>query len=110
MAAAIAEHGWDGAWFRRAYDYFGNVVGSSENEEGQIFIEPQGMCVMAGVGVENGIAARALDSVRERLATPHGIVLLQPAYRRTTWSSARSPPTRRGTRRTPASSATPTRG
>ena len=82
MAAAVVEHGWDGAWFRRAYDYFGNVVGSSENEEGQIFVEPQGICVLAGIGVENGIATRALDSVRERLATEHGIVLVHPAYRR----------------------------
>ncbi|HEY8471659.1 MAG TPA: glycosyl transferase [Natronosporangium sp.] len=82
MAGAIAEHGWDGAWFRRAYDYFGNPVGSSENDEGQIYIEPQGMCVMAGVGLEDGTAIRALDSVKERLATDHGIVLQQPPYRR----------------------------
>jgi cellobiose phosphorylase len=82
MAGVIAEHGWDGAWFRRAYDYFGNLVGSSENEEGQIFIEPQGMCVMAGVGLEDGMANRALASVRERLATEHGVVLQQPAYTR----------------------------
>jgi len=82
MAGSVVEHCWDGAWFRRAYDYFGNVVGSSENEEGKIFVEPQGICVMAGIGVENGIATRALDSVRERLATPHGIVLLNPAFTR----------------------------
>src|SRR5690606_2108237 len=82
MAGAIAEHGWDGAWFRRAYDYFGNPVGSSENQEGQIFIEPQGICIMAGVGLEDGTALRALDSVRKRLATKHGIVLQQPAYSR----------------------------
>ncbi|MER7281270.1 glycosyl transferase [Dactylosporangium sp. NPDC000244] len=80
MAGTIAEHGWDGAWFRRAYDFHGNVIGSASNDEGQIFIEPQGMCVMGGVGVEDGTAARALASVRERLATPHGIVLQQPAY------------------------------
>jgi cellobiose phosphorylase len=80
MTGTIAEHGWDGAWFRRAYDYFGNPVGSSENIEGQIFIEPQGMCILGGVGVEDGTAIRALDSVRERLATEHGIVLQQPAY------------------------------
>ncbi|WP_432987240.1 GH36-type glycosyl hydrolase domain-containing protein [Dactylosporangium sp. CA-233914] len=80
MAGTIAEHGWDGAWFRRAYDFHGNVVGSASNDEGQIFIEPQGMCIMGGVGVEDGTAATALTSVRERLATPHGIVLQQPAY------------------------------
>ncbi len=82
MTGTIAEHGWDGAWYRRAYDYFGNVIGSGENDEGQIFIEPQGMCVMAGVGLEDGTATKALASVREHLATPHGIVLTQPAYSR----------------------------
>jgi cellobiose phosphorylase len=82
MAGAIVEHGWDGAWFRRAFDYFGRPVGSSENEEGQIFAEPQGICVMSGIGVGNGMATRALDSVRDRLATDHGIVLLRPAYTR----------------------------
>ena len=72
--------GWDGAWFRRAYDAFGNPVGSRECTEGQIFIEPQGMCVMAGIGRKTGQAAQALRSVEERLDTPYGVVLHQPAY------------------------------
>jgi cellobiose phosphorylase len=82
MIEAVREHGWDGAWFRRAYDYAGTVIGSARNEEGRIFIEPQGMCVMAGIGLEDGSAERALDAVEEHLATPHGIVLVQPAYSR----------------------------
>lgn len=72
--------GWDGEWFRRAYDDYGRVLGSRGNTEGQVFIEPQGICVMAGLGIENGNAVKALDSVREHLATPHGIVLQQPAF------------------------------
>ena len=72
--------GWDGAWFRRAYDAFGKPVGSKECTEGQIFIEPQGMCVMAGIGKETGQAAQALKSVEERLDTKYGVVLHQPAY------------------------------
>ena len=80
MADILLDAGWDGAWFRRAYDAAGKPVGSRECEEGQIFIEPQGFCVMAGVGVEGGQAARALQSVQERLDTPYGIVLQQPAY------------------------------
>ena len=72
--------GWDGAWFRRAYDAFGKPVGSKECTEGQIFIEPQGMCVMAGIGRESGQAAQALKSVEERLDTKYGVVLHQPAY------------------------------
>ena len=80
MEAAIGEHGWDGQWFRRAYDYFGAPVGSSANGEGQIFVEPQGMCVMGGAGTDDGRAHQALESVRARLATPHGIMLNQPSY------------------------------
>jgi cellobiose phosphorylase len=80
MAKVVETAGWDGEWFRRAYDYFGTAVGSKECDEGQIFIEPQGMCVLAGIGLDNGMAGKALASVRERLATPHGIVLHQPAY------------------------------
>jgi cellobiose phosphorylase len=82
MVAAVREHGWDGAWFRRAYDHMGGVVGSADNDEGQIWIEPQGICVMAGIGSDDGRAARALDSVADRLGTPHGLVLLDPPYSR----------------------------
>ena len=80
MQATTLKHGWDGAWFQRAYDDFGQKVGSKECAEGRIFIEPQGMCVMAGIGLETGEAAQALASVNEHLATRHGIVLQQPAY------------------------------
>ena len=81
MHSAVLEHGWDGDWFLRAYDFFGAKVGSRENEDGQIWIEPQGYCVMAGIGLDDGKAIRALDATRERLDTPHGIVLLNPAYK-----------------------------
>jgi cellobiose phosphorylase len=80
MESTVWKSGWDGDWFRRAYDDFGHVLGSKENTEGQIFIEPQGICVMAGVGLENGNAVKALDSVEKYLATRHGIVLQQPAF------------------------------
>ena len=80
MRATVAKHGWDGEWFLRAYDFYGNKVGSRENDEGQIWIEPQGFCVMGGIGLEDGTAIRALDSARERLNTPHGMVLLNPAF------------------------------
>ena len=73
---AVLDAGWDGAWFRRAFDAFGHVVGGRECEEGQIFIEPQGMCVMAGIGKETGEAARALESkkAKETIANLQGEV------------------------------------
>ncbi len=82
MEKAVWESGWDGAWFRRAYDAYSEPVGSAINKEGKIFIEPQGMCIMAGLGVEDGKARQALDSVQEFLGTPHGLVVLNPAFTR----------------------------
>ena len=72
--------GWDGEWFVRAYDAYSNKVGSKECEEGQIYIEPQGFCVLAGIGVKEGLAEKALKSVEERLDTKYGVMILQPAY------------------------------
>ncbi len=80
MEKAVKEHGWDGEWFLRAYDYYGNKIGSDENEEGKIFIESQGWCTMAGIGLDEGLCQKALDSVKERMDCDHGIVLNNPAY------------------------------
>jgi cellobiose phosphorylase len=82
MVKTIKKHGWDGEWFIRAYDFFGHKVGSKENSEGKIFIESQGMCTMAGIGMEVGLCTKALDSVKQRLDCQHGIVLNNPAYTR----------------------------
>ena len=82
MNDAILKDGWDGDWFVRAYDAYGHKVGSKECEEGQIYIEPQGFCVLAGIGVKEGLAKKALDSVKERLDTKYGVMILQPAYTR----------------------------
>ena len=80
MTEAIIKSGWDGEWFLRAYDAFGNKVGSHECDEGKLFIESQGFCVMAGIGVKEGLAKRALDSVHQHLDTEYGIVLNWPSY------------------------------
>ncbi len=80
MYQAVLKDGWDGNWFLRAYDAFGEKIGSKECTEGQIFIEPQGFAVLAGIGIEEGLAESALDSVAERLETKYGVVLLEPCY------------------------------
>ena len=80
MVDTVKKHGWDGEWFLRAWDYYGNKVGSNENEEGKIFIESQGWCTMAGIGAEDGYCKKALDSVNKRLDCEHGIVLNNPAF------------------------------
>ena len=82
MEKALLTDGWDGKWFVRAYDAYSHKIGSHECEEGQIYIEPQGFCVLAGVGKESGQALQALDSVKEILDSKYGIALLKPAYTR----------------------------
>ncbi len=80
MIEAVKKHGWDGEWFIRAYDYYGNKIGSKDNEEGKIFIESNGLCTMAGIGKEEGLCTQALESVKERLDSKYGIVLNNPAF------------------------------
>jgi cellobiose phosphorylase len=79
MECAAAEHGWDGEWFRRAYDAFGRPIGSHENDEGKIFIEPQGFCVMAGIGGPE-FGKKALASAERLLGNDYGMELLHPCY------------------------------
>ncbi|MCL2181310.1 MAG: glycosyl transferase, partial [Treponema sp.] len=81
MTEAVDQHGWDGEWFIRAYDAYGKKIGSHECDDGKIFIESNGFAVMADIGVKDGRALKALDSVKEHLDTKYGIVLLQPAYK-----------------------------
>ena len=80
MIEAVKAYGWDGEWFLRAYDFFGRKVGSHENKEGKIFIESQGWCTMAGIGLEEGLVEKSLDSVKKYLDCEHGIVLNNPAF------------------------------
>ena len=80
MVDAVKDHGWDGDWYLRAYDYFGKKIGSNENEEGKIFIESQGWCSMAEIGKDEGMVRKALDSVKEHLDCDYGIVLNYPAF------------------------------
>lgn len=80
MYDVVLKDGWDGDWFVRAYDAYGKKIGSKECDEGQIYIESNGFCPLAGIGVKEGLAEKALDSVKEKLDTQYGVMILQPAY------------------------------
>ena len=82
MEKTVLDAGWDGEWFVRAYDAAKKPVGSHVCEEGKIYIEPQGMCAMAGIGLESGEAAKALESAQRYLECDYGLVVLNPAYTR----------------------------
>ncbi len=80
MEKSVIRYGWDGDWYLRAYDFDGNKVGSSECEEGKIFIESQGWCGMARIGAELGLPGKALDSCKLYLDSPDGMALNWPAF------------------------------
>jgi len=62
----IAQHAWDGQWYRRAYFDNGEPLGSSVNPECQIDSLPQSWAVISGAGDPNR-ARQALQSVDQRL-------------------------------------------
>ncbi|MBO4842518.1 MAG: glycosyl transferase [Bacteroidales bacterium] len=80
MEDAVKQHGWDGEWFLRAYDFHGQKIGSHECAEGKIFIESQGWCGMARIGAAEGLCDKALDAAVRHLECEHGMVLNAPAY------------------------------
>lgn len=82
MLSTVEEKAWDGDWYLRAFDAKGEKIGSKSNEEGQIFIESQGWCVLGGAGEDSDRAVKTLNSVDERLFTPNGVALQQPPYSR----------------------------
>ena len=81
LDATLEKYAWDGAWYLRAFDENGNKIGSQENEEGKIFLNPQSWAVFSGhASPERG--KTAMQSVYENLATDYGLALLSPPYRK----------------------------
>jgi N,N'-diacetylchitobiose phosphorylase len=79
LLATIAEHAWDGDWFLRGYLDSGRKLGSHESQGSTIFLNAQSWAVLADAAPRD-LLVRAMDSVHEHLATPHGIVLNSPSY------------------------------
>jgi cellobiose phosphorylase len=77
----LNDKAWDGNWYIRAYDDSGNVVGSSKNKEGKIYVNTQSWAVISQIAPkERGI--QCMNSVKKHLDTEYGIMLLAPAYSR----------------------------
>ncbi|SMF08129.1 Cellobiose phosphorylase [Alteromonadaceae bacterium Bs31] len=73
----LDQHCWDGEWYRRAFRVDGFVFGSCENEEASIFLNPQSWSVISGHASKEK-AHLAMNSVKQRLATDAGLMVLDP--------------------------------
>ncbi len=79
LKTAFDEHAWDGEWFYRATKDSGEKLGSKENEEGRIYLNPQTWSVIGGIADDEKKKA-AMNSVKKHLSKDNGCLLLTPAY------------------------------
>lgn len=70
---------WDGHWYIRATNDNRDIIGSSQNSEGSMYLNPQSWAIMSGVA-EGERAITCMDSVKSHLDTKYGPLLLEPAY------------------------------
>jgi len=82
LDASIHACAWDGEWFIWAIGEDGTVYGTREHEEGQIYLNTQLWAVISGAATDEQ-ASRCMAAVRERLATPHGLMLAAPPFVKT---------------------------
>jgi len=80
MKKAVNTHAWDGQWYLRAYDDWGEKLGSKVSTEGRIFLNAQTWAVISGIAEEKR-AHTAMEKAKEFLGTEYGFVLLYPAYK-----------------------------
>jgi len=82
--AAVEEHGWDGAWYRRAYFDDGTPLGSARSEECRIDSIAQSWSVISGAGIPER-QAQAMRSLEQLLVRDEArlVLLLTPPFGQT---------------------------
>jgi cellobiose phosphorylase len=69
---------WDGKWFLRAFNSYGEKFGTAEDQYNRIFLNPQSWAVLSRLPSREQ-AVSALDAVRENLKTDLGLITHFPA-------------------------------
>ncbi|WP_340021377.1 NdvB protein [Paenibacillus sp. FSL K6-1096] len=77
--AAANQYLWDGEWYARGITDDNVLFGISEDQEGRIFINPQGWALLSGAADEEQ-RQKLMKSVKEQLETPYGLEKLAPSY------------------------------
>jgi cyclic beta-1,2-glucan synthetase len=82
--AAVEAHGWDGAWYRRAYFDDGTPLGSATSDECRIDAIAQSWSVISGAG-DPARQAQAMRAFEEHLVREDArlLMLLTPPFDRT---------------------------
>jgi len=77
---AINNIAWDGEWYYGATKDSGEKLGSKENKEGSVWLNPQTWSIIADVAGSDR-AQQVFDIVEKKLEVEIGPLLLQPAYK-----------------------------
>lgn len=85
----IDKHAWDGNWYLRAFRDDGLKFGSSESEEGRIFLNPQSWAVFSGHS-RHEKGRQAMESVADQLATEYGLMVCAPPFEKTDYTVIRA--------------------
>lgn len=70
---------WDGKWYLRGFTKSGRPIGTDADAEGKVHMESNTWAVLSGAA-DPVRGAQAMDSVREYLLTPYGLMLNAPSY------------------------------
>ncbi|MRR31549.1 N,N'-diacetylchitobiose phosphorylase, partial [bacterium] len=76
---SIQSCAWDGNWFIWAIGENGEVYGTREASEGQVYLNTQVWSVISGAATPEQ-SKRCMETVHERLATPYGLMLAVPPF------------------------------
>ena len=82
MDAHIQACGWDGDWFIWAIDEQGEVYGTKDRKEGQIYLNTQVWSVISEAASQEQ-AKSCMQAVYNRLHTPYGLMLAAPPFVKT---------------------------
>ncbi len=82
LERAIQKLCWDGNWFIWATGKDGTLYGTKEMAEGQVYLNTQVWSVISGVATASQ-TTRCLESMKDALATPYGLMLSAPPFEHT---------------------------
>lgn len=79
---SIGACAWDGGWFIWAIGEDGTIYGTRQFSEGQVYLNTQVWAVISAAASPEQ-ASRCMHTVKERLATPFGLMLCTPPFQNT---------------------------
>ena len=79
LDSSIQKKCWDGKWFIWAITEDGQVYGTKSMEEGQVYFNTQVWAVLSNAATPEQ-AKQCLETVKEKLATPYGLMLCAPSF------------------------------